>query len=86
MGAIEDVRKVIQHLVAPKLKSLKEQIKGIDERSKLRDEALSAKIDSKFDLLVAKIETNHQAMIFALNIDKRVEAIERKVADPVHAS
>ncbi len=104
MGAIEDVRKVIQDLVAPELKSLQEKINRLDDGSRMRDEALSAKIDSnfervigmeaalsakidsKFDLLWAKLETNHQAMIFAMNIDKRVEAIERKVAEPVHAS
>lgn len=104
MGAIEDVRQVIQDLVAPELKSLQEKINRLDDGSRMRDEALSAKIysnfervigmeaalsakiDSKFDLLWAKLETNHQAMIFAMNIDKRVEAIERKVAEPVHAS
>src|ERR1700738_4643198 len=47
MGAIEDVRKVIQDLVAPELKSLHVQIKGVDDTSSLRDEALSAKIDSR---------------------------------------
>jgi hypothetical protein len=86
MGAIEDVRKVIQDLVAPDLKAIQAQIKGVEETSKLRDDALSEKIDRKFDLLMAKIEANHQSVIYSLNIEKRVEAIERKTASPMQAT
>jgi len=89
MGAIEDVRKVIQDLVAPELKSLQAQIKGVDEASKVRDEALSAKIDSlsdKMDLKFELVMAEMKAIIYSLNIDKRVEAIERKTAEPMHTT
>ncbi|HEY5330634.1 MAG TPA: hypothetical protein VIJ79_12165 [Acidobacteriaceae bacterium] len=100
MGAIEDVRKVIQDLVAPELKSLQAQIKGVDEASKLRDEALSAKMDNLDQTLSAKIDNlsdkidlkfelvmaEMKAIIYSLNIDKRIEAIERKTAAPMHAT
>jgi hypothetical protein len=151
MDAIEDVHKVIQDLVAPELKSLQEQIKGIEEASKLRDDALSAKVDSKFDILqvqikgvedssklredalsakvdskfdtlqvqikgvedgsklrdeallvkidalsdkvdskfelvLAEMKANQAFLIYSMNIEKRVEAIERKSDAPMHAT
>jgi hypothetical protein len=89
MSAIDDVRKVIQDLVAPELKSLHVELKRVDETSKLRDEALSAKIDAlsdrmdlKFDLVMVRMEANQAALL----IDKRLEAIERKTAEPMHAT
>jgi hypothetical protein len=93
MGAIEDVRKVIQDLVAPELKSLQVQIKSVDETSKLRDEALSAKIDNlsakmdqKFEHVLAEMKANQAMLIYTLNIDKRLETVERKTAEPMHAT
>jgi hypothetical protein len=62
--------------------ALAAKIDNIDEKSKLRDEALSAKIDSKFDLLVAKID----GLAAALNLDRRLEAVEKKVAGPLQAA
>jgi hypothetical protein len=104
MSAIDDVRKVIQDLVAPQLKSLHVELKRVDETSKLRDEALSAKIDAlsdrtdvkfealsekmdlKFDLVMARMEANQAALLYAASIDKRLEAIEKKTAEPMHAT
>jgi hypothetical protein len=104
MGTIDDVHKVIQDLVAPEMKSLHVEIKRVDETSKLRDDALSAKIDAlsdkmdikfealsdkmdlKFDLVMTKMEANQAALLYAASIDKRLEAIERKTAEPMHAT
>jgi hypothetical protein len=111
MGAIEDVRKVIQDLVAPELKSLQVQIKNVDDSSKLRDEALSAKIDNidaasklrdealsikidnlsdkidrKFENVFAEMKANQAMLIYSLNIDKRLETVERKTAEPMHTT
>jgi hypothetical protein len=93
MSAIDDVRKVIQDLVAPEMKSLHIELKRVDETSKLRDEALSAKIDAlsdkmdlKFDLVMARMGANQEALLYAMGIDKRLEAIERKTAEPMHAT
>jgi len=122
MGAIEDVRKVIQDLVAPELKSLQVTIKGVDEASKHRDEALSAKIDSrfgalsetiknvdeasklrdealsvkidnlsekmdlKFEHVLNEMKANQAMLIYTLNIDKRLETVERKTAEPMRTT
>lgn len=134
MGVIEDIRKVVQDLVAPDLKALQAQLKAVDDGSKLRDETLltqlravdeSSKLrdeallsqlravdegsklrdaslldhierlasesrlrdetllqrmELKFESTNAKIDANHATLMNALNIDKRVEAIERKNA------
>jgi hypothetical protein len=109
MGVIEDVRKVVQDLVTPDLKAQAALIHGNESNSKLRDEALSAKIDAQGAALTAKIDaqgetlaakiderynslrdliegsiralnakvdSNHATVIYALNIDKRLEALE----------
>jgi hypothetical protein len=93
MSAIDDVRKVIQDLVAPELKSLHVELKRVDETSKLRDEALSDKMDIKFEALSDRMDlkfdlvmTKMEAIQAALLIDKRLEAIERKAAEPMHAT
>jgi hypothetical protein len=44
--------------------------------ARLRDEALSQKIDIGFDLLVVKID----ALEASLNLDRRLDAVEKKVA------
>jgi hypothetical protein len=84
MGVIEDVRKVVQDLVTPDLKAEAKLIRGNEASSKLRDDALSAEIRSLREFievsnraLNAKIDSNHATVIYALNIDKRVEAVER---------
>lgn len=78
MSMIDDLRKLIQDLIAPDLKSIQSKLDGNENVSKLRDEALSAKIDSKFELVISKMDANQATVMNALNIDKRVEAIERK--------
>ncbi len=45
MSVVEDVRKVVQDLVAPELKSLAVEVKSGKEESKLRDESLAARIE-----------------------------------------
>jgi hypothetical protein len=93
MSAIDDVRKVIQDLVAPELKSLHVELKRVDETSKLRDEALSDKMDIKFEALSDRMDlkfdlvmTKMEAIQASLLIDKRLEAIERKTAESMHAA
>jgi hypothetical protein len=50
MGAIEDIRKVIQDLVTPNLKAPAERLHANDKSNKLRDEMLSEKISSLREL------------------------------------
>jgi hypothetical protein len=78
MGVIEDVRKVIQDLVTPDLKALAARQDSSEENTTLRFAALSEKMDSRFNALSAKIDANHATVMNALNIDKRLEALERE--------
>ncbi len=56
MSLIDDTRKLLQDFVTPEFQSLKAELKSVAEKSKLRDDSLSEKIDLKFDLLVTKID------------------------------
>jgi len=76
MGVIEDVRKVIQDLVTPNLKALTARMDSLEESTKLKFEILTEKMDARFSALSAKIDSNHATVINALNIDKRLEALE----------
>ena len=78
MGMIDDIRKLLQDLISPEFKALQAQVKANDDASKQRDDALSAKMDRKFEMVIAKMDANHATILNALNIDKRVEAIERQ--------
>jgi hypothetical protein len=93
MGTIDDVRKVIQDLVAPELKSLRVELQRVDETSKLRDDALSDKIDLRFDGLSERMDLKFDLLLVkmegiqaSLLIDKRLDAIERKTAESMHAT
>ncbi len=84
MSVAEDVRKVFQDLVAPELKSLTVKLDNFERESKLRDEALAAKMDSserlthaKLEALSAKMDAQYQSLLYSLNLDKRVEMLER---------
>jgi len=75
---IDDIRKLLQDSISPEFKALQAQVKANDDASKQRDDALSAKMDRKFEVVIAKMDANHATILNALNIDKRVEAIERQ--------
>ncbi len=91
MSVIEDVRKVVQDLVAPELKSLSVKLDGLEREMKVRDEmtqtkleALSTKIDSgerlthaKQEALSAKMDAQYASIMNALDLDKRVGLLER---------
>jgi hypothetical protein len=88
---VEDVRSVIQNLVAPSLKSLAIRLDSIDRESRLRDENLASRLsyaekDAKFrdelthlkiEALSAKMDAQYASILFNLNLDKRVGILER---------
>lgn len=55
MSVVDDLRKLLEDLVIPDLKAVRAEVKANAETSKLRDEALSTKIDSKVEPLSALI-------------------------------
>jgi uncharacterized membrane-anchored protein len=91
MGVIEDVRKVVQDLVAPELKSLSVQLDRIESESKLRDESLAKELRARDELMLARLETQsakfeafgakmdyqYASIMNALNVDRRLEVLER---------
>jgi hypothetical protein len=95
MSVIEDVRKVVQDLVAPELKSLSVKLDSFERESKLRDENLAldskmrdeitqAKIEivrdslgARMDALSAKMDAHYSSVMNALDLNRRVETLER---------
>ncbi len=61
MGVVEDIRKVIQDLVAPDLKAINARLDGIESTMNAEFDALNTKMDTKFELVVSKMEANHRA-------------------------
>jgi hypothetical protein len=83
MGVIEDVRKVIQDLVTPDLKALGARQDASDESTRLKIDnvldriaGLKEFVETSNRALTAKIDANHATVMNALNIDKRLEALE----------
>ena len=82
IGMIDDIRKLLQDLITPDLKALQVTVSAADEASKARDLALEAEMDLKFQAVLAKMDANQAALLNAMNIEKRVEAIERQSTRP----
>ena len=87
MGAVGDVRKVLQDIVAPDLKALQVEVKegfaSVDKQF-ASIEKLAA---IRHDLLLAELrnaqmisESRHEAILKALDIDKRLERVEARQA------
>ena len=75
MSVVEDLRKLLEELVTLDLKAIRVEAKSNEESSKLRDEALSAKIDTKFELVSALMVANHATVMNALSLSQQESAI-----------
>lgn len=91
MGVVEDVRKVIQDLVTPDLRALTARMDALEQVTEVRFQQLSDRVKALADLvdvsyraLNAKMEANHATVMNALNIDKRLEALERAREEQRH--
>lgn len=81
MSVVEDVRHVVQDLVAPDLKAIAERLKAAEAIAEARHNELLAKPETANAIQTAR----YDAIMRALDIDKRLEAIERgqrKTAKP----
>ena len=74
MGVIEDVRKVVQDLVAPDLKAISARLDALEKISTARHAELLARID----VVVNTVASNHASILNALEIDKRLERLENQ--------
>jgi len=77
MGVIDDVRKVIQDLVAPELKSLAVEVRAARDESKARDEMTRDLLGARIDALSAKMDAQYTSIMSALDLNRRVETMER---------
>ena len=77
MGVIEDVRKVIQDMVAPELKSLAVEVRSFREESRMRDEMTRDLLGARIDALSAKMDAQYASIMNALDLNRRVESLER---------
>lgn len=68
MGAIEDIRKVMQDFLAPELRAIEERLKNLG--SNLKD--FRQAVDKQFD----KIDTQFIRLETSLNLESRVKRIE----------
>ena len=94
MGAVEDVRKALQDVIAPDLKALQVEVKegfaSVEKQlAAVKDGFISAEKVAAIrqELLLAELrnaqviaESRHEAILKALDIDKRLERVEARQA------
>src|ERR1035438_1886249 len=94
MGAVEDIRKALQDIVAPDLKALQVEVRegfaSVEKQfAAVKDGFISAEKVAAIrqELLLAELrnaqviaESRHDAILKALDIDKRLERIEARQA------
>jgi hypothetical protein len=87
MGAVEDVRKALQDVVAPDLKALQVEVKEGFASVEKQFVAIERVTAIRHELLLAELrtaqviaESRHEAILKALDIDKRLERVEARQA------
>ena len=99
MGAVEDVRKALQDVIAPNLKALQVEVKegfaSVDRQlAAVKDGFASVeKVAAiRHELVLAELrnarviaESWHEAILKALDIDKRLERVEARQAQQATA-
>ncbi len=83
MGAVEDTRKVIQDLIAPDLKAIAVRLEAVEAIAEARHKELLARLETMESKIEASstIQTaRYDAIMKALDIDKRLEKIEARQA------
>ena len=80
MGAVEEVRKAFQDIVAPDLRALQVEVKegfaSVERVAAIRHELLLAELRTALTLA----QSRHEAILRALDIDKRLERVEARQA------
>jgi Lon protease-like protein len=80
MGAIEDVRKAFQDIVAPDLKALQVEVRegfvSVERVAAIRHELVLAELRTA----LAVAESRHEAILKAPDLDRRLERVEARQA------
>ena len=78
MGAVEDVRKAFRDAIAPDLKALQAEVKegfaSVERVAAIRHELVLAELRTA----LAVAESRHEAIMKALDIDRRLDRIEAR--------
>ena len=87
MGAIDDIRKVMQDVVAPDLKALDARISALDKKIDIRVDALEEKLNLTRELILSEMKVMHSSLSaemgrlqHAIELDRRVEKLENERA------
>ena len=87
MSAVDDIRRLLQDLVSPDLKSLQVRVEALDAKMDAGFKTLDSKIDLTRDLLLvemkvmqASMETNIAKLNNSLELERRVAKIENAQA------
>ena len=80
MGAVEDIRKALQDVIAPDLKALQVEVKegfaSVERVAAIRHELVLAELRTA----LAVAESRHEAILKALDLDRRLERVEARQA------
>jgi predicted nuclease with TOPRIM domain len=74
MGAIEDIRKVMQDFLAPELRAIEERLKNLE--TNLKD--FRQGVDKQFEKVELKSEIRYKELVTALNLEARMQQLERE--------
>lgn len=87
MGAIEEVRTLLQDVVAPDLKGLtvrvenvEKQVAALEQRMDARFDKVDArfdKVDARFDKLERDSDRRHAELVNYLSLEARMNKVER---------
>jgi hypothetical protein len=87
MGVVEDIRQVIQDLVAPQLKSLDTRLTALEISVNQRFASAEAVANARHEALTAQIAqlanvvaTNQAAILQKFDLEKRIERVEMSQA------
>lgn len=85
MGAIEEVRTLLQDVVAPDLKSLTVRVESAEKQIAALEQRMDArfdKVDARFDKLERDSDRRHIELVSYLSLEARMNKLERALEPP----
>jgi hypothetical protein len=74
MGAVEDLRKLLQDLVTPEMRALATEVKGLKENMS----TLRSDLNDKIDNLRAEMNRRFDYLETSFRLDERVSSLEEE--------
>lgn len=85
MGAIEEVRMLLQDVVAPDLKSLTVRVENAEKQIAALEQRMNDrfdKVDARFDKLERDSDRRHIELVSYLSLEARMNRLERALEPP----